>query len=93
MAAYTDPDFTLLEEVLPTYVQMAKHLAPNKAAISQGIRQKDLEIVTYYSSLSYELSRLQGVLPNYIGSESQSKALNLVLGLFEKRLKQSRLVC
>ncbi|KAF4616180.1 hypothetical protein G7Y89_g15227 [Cudoniella acicularis] len=91
MATSADSEYTLLEEVLPAYVSVAKYLAPSKAAVAHGIPKRDLENATYYSSLSCELLRLQSLLPNYTRSESQIQALSYVLNLFERRLNRTKL--
>ncbi|KAE8448458.1 hypothetical protein EG329_009523 [Mollisiaceae sp. DMI_Dod_QoI] len=91
MATSLDIQFLLLQDVLPAYVAVANCLAPNKATAAAGIRRGDLESSTYCTNLHYELVRLQGLLPNFIGSQSQSRALQNVLDVFEKRLVRTKL--
>lgn len=90
--ASVDSDYTLLEKVLPAYFSVANYLAHSNATAAHGIQKRDLENAAYYSNLSCELLRLQSLLPNYTGSESQIEALSNVLNLFEKRLNRTKLV-
>jgi hypothetical protein len=92
MAASVDSDYTLLEKVLPAYISVAKYLASSNATVAHRIQKRDLENATYHPTLSCELLRLQSLLPNYTGLESQIEALSNVLNVFEKRLNRTKLV-
>lgn len=91
MTTPIDFRYALLKDVLPGYISVANHLAPSKATAAAGIRRGDLENSTYCANLHYELLRLQSLLPNFIGSQPQLRALGNVLGVFEKRLNRGTL--